>query len=173
MGSTQEYASSLSKASVLHFFKPNSRQCLTPRQSIARRYTNDIVVALKGKRNFAMIHDLGGILYNEFGEVLLAMIQERPFVLCNVHSLRLGIAKQTCSRILHDFLHLKTFTVCSMPHSLSVNPKPERINHSAALFEELTAGQRSGVNHILIGDESSFLFEDLRESVWTTTRERR
>jgi hypothetical protein len=97
--------------------------------------------------------------HDEFAEDMGAMIEECPFISCKRLDTHFRIAKVICLRILHEVLHLQKFNLHSVPHSLSDDPKAERVSISGEMLRILESEERHNFDTILTGDESWFYFE--------------
>jgi transposase len=66
-----------------------------------------------------------------------SLLQQFPFILCQILCHKLKIGKATCLRVLHDNLHLEKFNLRSPPHSLEADQKRSRVEFSRELLQIL------------------------------------
>jgi hypothetical protein len=99
------------------------------------------------------------------------MLAEKPFSSCKVLCRHFGIGEAMRLRIFHDKLGLKTFHFRCVPLALSINQKNQRVLYSKLLLTALREQKASGFQRIIIGDESWFFFDHLRDSVRAASRD--
>jgi hypothetical protein len=59
----------------------------------------------------------------------------------------------------------------SVPHSLSVNERNERVSYSSLLLVALEEDRQKGFEPLITGNESWFYLSDPYESLWAVSRE--
>jgi hypothetical protein len=85
-----------------------------------------------------------------------SLLQQFPFISCQVLCNKLKIGKTACLRVLHDDLHSEEFNLWYVRHSLEAGQKRSRVEFSRELLQILKQDQQYEFEHILTGDERWF-----------------
>jgi hypothetical protein len=81
------------------------------------------------------------------------------------------IGKATCLQIFHEKHGLKTFHLCWVPHSISINQVSEKVSHSNLLLTALREQKAGGFQRVITGDESCLFLYYPRDSIWAASRD--
>jgi transposase len=69
---------------------------------------------------------------SDLAALIQSLLQHLPFISCKVLCRKLTIGKETCSRMLHDDLHLEKLNLPSVPHSLEADQIRSRVDFPAS-----------------------------------------
>jgi hypothetical protein len=107
----------------------------------------------------------GRPLTDDFAGAIGSVFEEKLFRSSKmVSTFRIGRAARL--RILHEKLGLNKFHLRGVPHVLSINQKSETASHSKLLLTALMEEKASGFQWIITENESWFVFDYRRDSVW-------
>jgi hypothetical protein len=91
---------------------------------------------------------------NDLAAHIQLLLQQFPFISCQVLCRKLKISMVTCLRVLHGDFHLEKFNLRYVPHSLEADQKRPRVELSGKLLQILEQNQQYEFEHISTAYES-------------------